>query len=377
MKKQNEMMVFNNEIFGELRTISINEEPYFMGKDVAEALGYTDTNRAVKQHVDKEDLKACSRKGYGDLYPTLWDNENDFANKILINESGLYSLIFGSKLESAKAFKRWVTSEVLPQIRKSGVYITESATDEAIDFNRVYGKRRVRKSIRETRDVRKLFEDYIELSAAERISGRLTNKDRINTLNIFADELENKLANEAVNMRGSELLATQELLTDIHKEKNRLSNKANGGIKSAQTKRINQLELENKELKEQSYDDLDWKKVSNHGFTENCRLEYSQELKRMVRTKAFNAWKNHFDYSDFRPLNCDTSRPMIIYLHFGKLEKFDTTNLEKTAIDIIAEWYDFDDNLIISKVTTSEIVNSYSEGFILFDLINASDDDEI
>ena len=90
----------------------------------------------------------------------------------------------------------------------------------------------------------------------------------------------------------------------------------------------------------------------------------------MVRTRAFNTWKNNFDYSDFRELNCDVSRPMTIYLHFGKLEKFDTSNLEKSAIDLIADRYDFDDNLIINKVTSSETVNSYQEGFILFDLVN-------
>lgn len=135
------------------------------------------------------------------------------------------------------------------------------------------------------------------------------------------------------------------------------------------TKKINQLESENKELKSQ-FCEIDWKRINNHGFTENCKLEYDPNLKRMVRTKAFNSWKNHFDYSDFRDLNCDVSRPMTIYLHFGKLEKFDTSNLEKSVIDLIADRYDFDDNLIINKVTTSETVNSYQEGFILFDLVN-------
>ena len=135
------------------------------------------------------------------------------------------------------------------------------------------------------------------------------------------------------------------------------------------TKRINKLESENEELKNQFYE-IDWKRINNHGFTENCKLEYDPNLKRMVRTRAFRSWLNNFDYSDFRELNCDVSRPMTIYLHFGKLEKFDTSNLEKSAIDLIADRYDFDDNLIINKVTSSETVNSYQEGFILFDLVN-------
>ena len=117
-----DLQVFNNDLFGEVRALNIDNEPWFVGKDVAKVLGYADVNRAVRQHVDKEDLKVCNRKGYGDLVPSLWNNENDFANKILINESGLYSLIFNSELPSAKQFKRWVTSEVLPSLRKNGVY---------------------------------------------------------------------------------------------------------------------------------------------------------------------------------------------------------------------------------------------------------------
>lgn len=118
----NGLQIFNNKEFGEIRGLEIDGQPYFVGKDIASILGYSDVNKAVKRHVDKEDLKVCSRKAYADLYPNLWNNENDFANKILINESGLYALIFGSKLSNAKQFKRWITSEVLPSIRKYGGY---------------------------------------------------------------------------------------------------------------------------------------------------------------------------------------------------------------------------------------------------------------
>ena len=102
----NELQIFNNSEFGEVRVLEINNEPWFVGKDVAEVLGYKDINRAVKQHVAAEDLQACNYKAYGDLYPSLWNNINDFSNKILINESGLYDLIFASELPSAKKFKR-------------------------------------------------------------------------------------------------------------------------------------------------------------------------------------------------------------------------------------------------------------------------------
>ena len=117
--KENQIQIFNNTEFGEIRTMEINGEPWFVGKDVATALGYTNASKALNDHVDSEDklnnetLSSLGQRGG-------W----------LINESGMYSLILGSKLEGAKRFKRWVTSEVLPSIRKSGAYATDSAAAE-------------------------------------------------------------------------------------------------------------------------------------------------------------------------------------------------------------------------------------------------------
>lgn len=119
----NGLQIFNNEEFGVVRTVTIDNEPWFVGKDVAKALGYSNASKAVSVHVNEEDrilrtLEADSQNGNVVKTQTA-----------LINESGLYALIFGSKLESAKRFKHWVTSEVLPSIRKHGVY----AVDELLD----------------------------------------------------------------------------------------------------------------------------------------------------------------------------------------------------------------------------------------------------
>lgn len=114
----NEIKIFNNEEFGQVRTILINDEPWFVGKDVAVALGYENTKDAIKKHVDEED----KIMGAQNATPSITDSLGRTQYPTLINESGLYSLIFGSKLEGAKRFKHWVTSEVLPAIRKSGSY---------------------------------------------------------------------------------------------------------------------------------------------------------------------------------------------------------------------------------------------------------------
>ena len=109
--------IFNHPEFGNLRCIEIDGEPWFVGKDVATALGYSNTRKALSRHVDVEDKQIIKV----DEMATL-DVKSNFGMTI-INESGLYSLILSSKLESAKRFKHWVTSEVLPCIRKHGGYI--------------------------------------------------------------------------------------------------------------------------------------------------------------------------------------------------------------------------------------------------------------
>lgn len=108
----NELQIFKNEEFGEVRTVTIDSEPWFIGKDVATALGYERATKAIQDHVSEEDK---------DEIP-IQDSIGRMQKTPIINESGLYALIFGSKLKSAKRFKRWVTSEVLPAIRKTGGY---------------------------------------------------------------------------------------------------------------------------------------------------------------------------------------------------------------------------------------------------------------
>lgn len=107
----NELQIFNSEEFGDIRTVTIDNEPWFVGKDVATALGYKNTADAIGKHVDVDD-KLLSQIA-------IAGQRRDVA---VINESGVYALIFGSKLESAKRFKHWVTAEVLPSIRKTGSY---------------------------------------------------------------------------------------------------------------------------------------------------------------------------------------------------------------------------------------------------------------
>lgn len=109
-----EIQIFKNPLFGEVRIVVINDEPWFVGKDVALALGYAKPENALSTHVDEEDKTITLIQGTGSNYKS---------NTTIINESGMYSLVFGSRLKTAKEFKHWVTSDVLPTLRKTGSYL--------------------------------------------------------------------------------------------------------------------------------------------------------------------------------------------------------------------------------------------------------------
>jgi len=116
------IQIFKNQKFGEIRTVSKNNEIFFIGSDIAKGLGYKNTRDAIKRHVDKED-KA----------DVVFHDGSQNRSAIGINESGLYSLILSSELPNAKDFKRWVTSEVLPSIRKHGAYLTDNVMDNILN----------------------------------------------------------------------------------------------------------------------------------------------------------------------------------------------------------------------------------------------------
>jgi len=144
---ENQIQIFNNPAFGEIRTIvDENDTPWFVGKDVAEVLGYKDSVNALKTHVDPEDSM-----GWQITTPSRGRQ-----NIKIINESGLYSLILSSKLPQAKEFKRWVTSDVLPTIRKHGAYMTDQAIEQALlDPDTVI---KLATSLKEEREARRALE---------------------------------------------------------------------------------------------------------------------------------------------------------------------------------------------------------------------------
>lgn len=136
--KINEIIPFDGQ-FGKVRAMNLNGEAWFVGKDVAKVLEYTNPHKAILDHVDEDDRKCLNFKDsnetlepnkFNGLREALWSNPNDFKDKWLINESGLISLVIGSKLPAARKFKHWITSEVVPSVLKHGAYMTPATLDE-------------------------------------------------------------------------------------------------------------------------------------------------------------------------------------------------------------------------------------------------------
>ncbi len=144
---ENEIILFKNEEFGEIRTLNIEGEPWFVGKDAAEILGYAKARNAIANHVDEEDKKDALIQG------VLGGTQS----MTIINESGLYSLILSSKLPSAKKFKRWITANVIPSLRKHGAYFTAEALHKVMSDPRELAK--LLNTLADEQDKRKKLEE--------------------------------------------------------------------------------------------------------------------------------------------------------------------------------------------------------------------------
>lgn len=278
------------------------------------------------------------------------------------------------------------------------IVVNESNNQEVIDFNSLFSKDTIRKTVRESRDKRQLLDQFMELSAKERTANGLYNNSRIDLLHEFDKEIESILHDGNKKSRAEER-ELYELSKDISREINKLSNKANGGYKSNLTRKVRQQETEiqrlteenkllrkeNQQLKNQNdiaeFKDLSsFHMVPRHSFTANQMIEARNN--RIVNSHQYRVWLDRLNLSDFLPPvleDVDFTGKLKLTIGFVSKESMDLDNQIKAIQDALSNYYSFNDNQIAAlNAVRLDVVDSYDKGkmYIKITNINIGDDDE-
>ena len=279
-----DLQIFNFEELP-VRTLTVNEEPFFVGKDVAEILGYSNTRDALYRHVDGEDKDVVK-------LDTLGGKQS----QTIINESGLYSLIFSSKLESAKRFKRWVTSEVLPAIRKHGLYATDNVIkntlnnpDYIINVLTEYKKEKehnlvLEQQVKENKP-KVLFADSVAGSDNSILVGELAKLLKQNGVDVGQNRLFKWLRNNGYLIKKSgesyNLPTQKSMDLEILDIKKRVINNPDGSSKITRTPKVTgkgQQYFINKFLIEEAIEDLNYDAIDIEiGIAPKPIIEFDEE----------------------------------------------------------------------------------------------------
>ena len=372
-----------NDIFNfkgiKIEVLVLNEQILFNPKDVAQCLEIADVNSSIRKFKPNQKVKITNEDL--DMHDMHFRKLNN-AGEIFLTESGVYKLIFKSHKEEAEEFQDWVCEEVLPTIRQAGCYITEHAQQETIDFQTKFGNRRLRKTFRESTDIESTWLQYKELSKIERDAHRINNKDRIRACDIIVDELSDYIANNTTTMKASKILLYKEVIEEILNTKQLWTNKMYGGIKSNMTVKINNLEQENQELKQQVADltppERNWVICPIHGFSENYMYSWSNRGQ-VARSKAYNRWIDMFpayevptkeEYEYYYGI--DFTRDICIEISYICKEAFDVKNFDKATLDMIFNRILGVDDNIVKRVISDKagICEDYEDGELMFTIYN-------
>lgn len=376
----NQITVLNNqEILGRQFTVygDINE-PLFLAKDVAQMI----ENKNVSQmlNVVEDDEKV--------IYNVYTPGGNQ--DMWFLTEDGLYEVLMQSRKPIAKQFKKEIKA-ILKQLRRTGVVITESATSEAIDYESKYGARRIRRTFRDSKDLESTWNEFKELSQIERTAKRLTGKESINRCNQIIDELTKVKSENITKWPYYKHALYDAMIVNVLEERQRLSSKTNGGIKSGKTKQINKLAQENVLLKEendqwQTYaEQLEeyynpqrtWYELPIHGFSTNFMFDENHNA-----TRDYKIWLNKFPKALLPTRKeleaqgvCLNKRNVVMEIGFIHCEPYDVDNLVKSLVDVIfGHHLHINDNLIIKVIpSTIATCDNTSQGEIHFCIYNTDE----
>lgn len=366
----------------EVQIIIQNDEPLFELYSTAMALGYVTTARG-KEYPHKVRIEKVVSNA--EITPVV-HNEQQY-----LTESQLYDFMLEARTDKCKPFRKWLTDEVVPSIRKNGCYITENATKEDIDFESLYGVRRIYDTFFNSTDVIAEYDRFFELSKAKRLKNHhaFNNQDRIKLSKKIVEALENK-SRYAIASREpiSKIMAYQELQTRVQADITALYNRYNGGIKTSQRKQIKLLESEKESLiieldnvkKEYEQlsaqqDDTPFLEIPYCGFSSNKM--YEPKFGRLKATKQYNYWRNNFPKYLIRNKSftnhVDFEKPICVEMYFLTNGRFDVDNFSKSLLDVIADALEINDKVFTKTICcecNEKVDNHYADGKIYVRMYN-------
>ena len=380
-----EIKVFEN---CDVKIIIQNDEPLFEIYSTGKALGYSRWDG--KTYTEQGEQKTFAYKSRIDnIIRNAEITPIDVDGSKYFNESQLYDFMLEANSKQCKPFRKWICNEVLPSIRQNGCYISDTATQEDIDFESLYGIRRIYDTFFNSTDVEAEYNRFYELSKAKRANNHhaFNNQDRIKLSKKIVEALENK-ARFAMASRESisKILSYQELQTRVQTDITELSNRYNGGIKAQQARKITQLELEKQNLITELNDtkellvqqqscDVPFLEIPYRGFSTNKM--YEPKFGKFKRTKEYNYWENHFPKYLLRNKSftehIDYNKPICVEMYFLSNGKFDVDNFSKPLLDVISRTLEVNDKIFTKTICcecNEKVEDHYKDGKIYLRMYN-------
>ena len=378
----NMISVFEN---CEIQIVVENDAPLFEVYSTGMALGYITSTRG-KSYPHKVRIEKVISNA--DIEPVV-QNEQRY-----LTESQLYDFMLEARTDKCKPFRKWIVEEVLPSIRQNGCYISETATKEDIDFESLYGIRRIYDTFFNSTDVVAEYERFFELSKQKRANNHhaFNNQDRIKLSKKIIEALENKARFGIASKEPIyKIMSYQELQTRVHSDITTLYNRYNGGIKTSQTKQIKLLEAEKESLIielenvkseleaiQQQGDDVPFLEIPYYGFSTNKM--YEPKFGKFKATKQYNFWRNNFpkylvrnhSFTD----HVDFTKPICVEMYFLTNGKFDVDNFSKPLLDVIANALNINDKVFTKTICcecAEKVDDHYRDGKIFVRMYNYND----
>ena len=365
-----------------------NDEILFELYSTGIALGYSEIKKG-KLYARKPRIDNIVRNA--EISTVLHDGEQ------YLTESQLYDFMLEARTDKCRAFRKWVTDDVLPNLINNRCYILEDATEEQVTFEFLYGKEKLIKTFTETTDVSSEYDRFKVMSKERRDRDHhsYSNQCRINDCKTIIKILEDKARERVLTASPSEIMAYQELISKIQIDITSLTNQRQGGIKAQITRKLNKLRTDydslvfelntvkneyqqvldqNEELRLQDIGaDIPFTVIEKHGFSNNKM--YKPRGNQMKRTADYNAYENSFPKYQLRNPSflghLDFTKPICCELKFAHIETYDVHNFIKPTLDIVSRAINCDDK-IIRKVmcSTESYVDDYKDGRIYIKLYN-------